>query len=300
MGGHPASTVGWLMSILVGLVAAALLAGWWFMWRPRGGRRGSVRPLRIAAGVAVAALGLTLMASLCAGWAEFSISRTQQAARAPVEEALADLAAFLQSGPGSGALQGRVEETARRFNLTLVVANEEGMIIAGYPQNLVGQQMRGEILRALLSSRGTQLEAYGIDTNSGMKIRAYGLPVSAEATGVARWVPSLFHLLARVFFVTYWLALAAWVYLDARRWTDRAVGLGVLVLLTNAVGWAAYMAIRHRGSDYCPACGQPLRSMFKVCPRCGAAVRRSCPVCGQVVEEPWAFCPYCGKGLGRT
>ncbi|MCL6451740.1 MAG: hypothetical protein K6T75_10650 [Acetobacteraceae bacterium] len=47
-----------------------------------------------------------------------------------------------------------------------------------------------------------------------------------------------------VSFVTYWLTLAAWVYLDARRSGERAVPWTALVLLGNLVALIAYLLVR--------------------------------------------------------
>jgi formylglycine-generating enzyme required for sulfatase activity len=48
----------------------------------------------------------------------------------------------------------------------------------------------------------------------------------------------------------------------------------------------------------CPACGEPLKSTWKVCPVCEAPVgRQACPVCAKPVQENWKLCPECSARL---
>jgi len=86
-------------------------------------------------------------------------------------------------------------------------------------RNLVGQN--GELLGLV----GVTYEASG----------ALGQPGGAYIALV---------LLFALAFVTYWLALPAWVYLDARRLGERAVPWTVFVLLSNVAGLIAYLLAR--------------------------------------------------------
>jgi hypothetical protein len=98
-------------------------------------------------------------------------------------------------------------------------------------------------------------------------------------------------------FAAYWSLLAVWVYLDGRRnWGDRAFAFGMLTLLTNAVGWAVYLAVRPR-LGICPGCGADTPRRVSFCVRCGHALRPACPDCRRTVETDWVYCAACGGHL---
>ena len=103
---------------------------------------------------------------------------------------------------------------------------------------------------------------------------------------------------ALALFALVTLALAAWVYADARRReVDAPVAWAVLTLVTNAIGWATYLVARGWRRPVCPACGAALRPSYRACPHCGVQVQRGCPSCGQAVREDWSFCPHCTAAL---
>ncbi len=48
----------------------------------------------------------------------------------------------------------------------------------------------------------------------------------------------------------------------------------------------------------CSACGEAVKSAWKVCPACETPLGRShCPGCGAPVKENWKLCPECGRRL---
>jgi formylglycine-generating enzyme required for sulfatase activity len=48
----------------------------------------------------------------------------------------------------------------------------------------------------------------------------------------------------------------------------------------------------------CPACGEPVKGGWKVCPACEASIGRlACPGCGAEVKENWKVCPECETRL---
>lgn len=73
----------------------------------------------------------------------------------------------------------------------------------------------------------------------------------------------------------YWLGLALWVLLDARRLRQKAWLWASLALLANVAGFLVYVLARSQG--FCLSPGSP-------CPSCGAMVRRI-----------WHACPHCGS-----
>lgn len=98
--------------------------------------------------------------------------------------------------------------------------------------------------------------------------------------------------------IAYWLLTAVWVFLDAGR-RDSHPGLwGVLTLFTNVVGLIIYLVVRPE-LQQCPACKEPVKADYIVCPLCGARNRETCAHCGRIVDENWNACPYCAASIER-
>jgi len=48
----------------------------------------------------------------------------------------------------------------------------------------------------------------------------------------------------------------------------------------------------------CPACGEPVKETWKVCPVCETSLgRHVCPSCGREVKDNWKICPECSTRL---
>jgi hypothetical protein len=117
--------------------------------------------------------------------------------------------------------------------------------------------------------------------------------------------------------VTFWLALAYWVYKDARRRIEDpwliavAVALGVF---PPFVGPLIYMLfrppeylddVREREleirameesighEERCPVCRAGIDSTFLSCPVCTTKLKQACRHCRQPLEPLWQICPYC-------
>lgn len=78
--------------------------------------------------------------------------------------------------------------------------------------------------------------------------------------------------LAAAVFGVYWLGLALWVYLDARRLGRIAWKWGALTLALNVAGLVAYIIARSQrfaSGPSCDACGKPLERRWIRCPHCG-------------------------------
>jgi hypothetical protein len=124
--------------------------------------------------------------------------------------------------------------------------------------------------------------------------------------------------LAIFFAVVFWLAVAFWVYKDARRRIDDNWLVGtaaVLGLVPPFLGAFIYMLfrppeyledVREReleikamerrlgGRDlHCPVCRAEVDSSYLVCPVCTTRLRQACASCGQPLEALWQVCPYC-------
>ena len=126
------------------------------------------------------------------------------------------------------------------------------------------------------------------------------------------------YRLAIFFAVVFWLAVAFWVYKDARRRIEDpwlvAVAT-VLGLVPPFIGAFIYMLfrppeyledVREReleikamerrlgGRDlHCPVCRAEVDSSFLVCPVCTTRLRQACTGCGAPLEALWQVCPFC-------
>jgi hypothetical protein len=126
------------------------------------------------------------------------------------------------------------------------------------------------------------------------------------------------YRLAIFFAVVFWLAVAFWVYKDARRriadpWLVAVAT--VLGLVPPFVGAFIYMLfrppeyledVREReleikamerrlgGRDlHCPVCRAEVDSSYLVCPVCTTRLRQACTGCNAPLEALWQICPFC-------
>jgi hypothetical protein len=91
----------------------------------------------------------------------------------------------------------------------------------------------------------------------------------------------------------YWLSVAWWVFLDARRQQNNPFAWGMLALLTNLVGVAIYLIARRQWLQ-CPNCGGGVEKKFRHCPWCGHALVAVCAKCTQPLQRGWTHCASCG------
>ena len=136
-----------------------------------------------------------------------------------------------------------------------------------------------------------------------------------------------------LFVAVFWLAVAYWVYKDARRRIEDPwlVALATVVgLVPPFVGALIYMLFRPpeylddvrereleikameerlaRRDLFCPVCRAEVDASFLVCPVCTTKLKQSCRSCKAPLEALWQICPYCetpvdtpaALELGRT
>jgi len=132
-------------------------------------------------------------------------------------------------------------------------------------------------------------------------------------SGVFRAGLRLFLLLLLVL----WIALALWVYKDARRRMEDPILIGVAVaagVLFPFVGPFVYLFLRppeyledvrereleirlmerrFGGAETCPYCAGPVEADYIVCPSCSTPLRERCPGCSRPLDPAWVVCPYC-------
>jgi hypothetical protein len=128
----------------------------------------------------------------------------------------------------------------------------------------------------------------------------------------------LIRNLSVFFVVVFWLAVAYWVYKDARRRIDDPwlVAMAtILGLVPPFVGAIIYMFFRppeyledvrereleirameerlSRRDLHCPVCRAEVEPSFLVCPVCTTKLKQACSSCGSPLEALWQICPYC-------
>ena len=126
------------------------------------------------------------------------------------------------------------------------------------------------------------------------------------------------YRLAIFFVIVFWLAVAFWVYKDARRRIDDHVLVTPRRCSASCSRSSApfiYMLfrppeyledVREReleikamerrlgGRDvHCPVCRAEVDGSFLVCPVCTTRLRQACTGCNAPLEALWQVCPFC-------
>ena len=124
--------------------------------------------------------------------------------------------------------------------------------------------------------------------------------------------------LALFFLVVFWLAIAYWVYKDARRRVEDPwlVAMSVVLgLVPPFLGALVYMLFRppeyledvrerrleikameerlSRRDLHCPVCRAEVGPDYLVCPVCTTKLKQACSNCKAPLEALWQICPYC-------
>jgi hypothetical protein len=120
------------------------------------------------------------------------------------------------------------------------------------------------------------------------------------------------------FLAIFWLAIAYWVYKDARRRIEDPwlVAMAVILgLVPPFVGVLVYMLFRppeyledvrerqleikamedrlSRRDFHCPVCRAEVGPDYLVCPVCTTKLKQACVNCKAPLEALWQICPYC-------
>jgi RNA polymerase subunit RPABC4/transcription elongation factor Spt4 len=118
--------------------------------------------------------------------------------------------------------------------------------------------------------------------------------------------------------VVFWLALAFWVFKDARRRIGEPVLVFIAALLGLAppfIGPVVYLLFRPsetldevrtrrvelealeqqlgQSRPACPVCNSAVEPDFLACPVCTTMLRHPCTRCDAALEPLWQICPYC-------
>jgi uncharacterized membrane protein (DUF485 family) len=121
--------------------------------------------------------------------------------------------------------------------------------------------------------------------------------------------------LSMVFYVVFVLALAFWIWRDARRRGAMSWFWAIAVLPFSAAAWVIYMIVRppetlddahereleitareselSRYGATCPNCFKPIEPDYLICPTCMKKLKKPCGSCGRPIKLTWTVCPYC-------
>ncbi len=124
--------------------------------------------------------------------------------------------------------------------------------------------------------------------------------------------------LSLFFVVVFWLAVAYWVFKDARRRIEDPWLVAMATVLGLAlpfIGAFVYMLfrppeyleeVRERELEmkameerlaesdlHCPVCRAAVKESFLLCPVCTTKLKQACVSCKQPLEPLWQICPYC-------
>jgi hypothetical protein len=153
-------------------------------------------------------------------------------------------------------------------------------------------------------------------------LRPEGLGIFPDVTAIHGFLHSTGFVVARNFAillaVVFWLALAFWVYKDARRRIADPFLVFVATVLGLAppyIGPVVYLLFRpaetlddrrsrqvelealeqqlKRARPTCPTCIAPVEPDYLACPVCATILRQPCASCNAPLEPLWQVCPYC-------
>ena len=115
--------------------------------------------------------------------------------------------------------------------------------------------------------------------------------------------------------LVFWIAIAVWVYKDARRRIEDPwlVVMATLIgLIPPFIGALVYLLLRPPEDRlatrnlHCPVCRAQVEANFLVCPVCTTKLKQACVNCKAPLEALWQVCPFCetpvaaSPQLGKT
>ncbi|HLO03906.1 MAG TPA: zinc ribbon domain-containing protein [Symbiobacteriaceae bacterium] len=173
---------------------------------------------------------------------------------------------------------------------TALIANPpslEGKPISVLHESLIQNHLQGSETLAVTPDG----HEYAVGIAIAQPVFPYRVGVPAFITGLAAAVLA-------------WVALAVWIYLDARSsGSVTAIGWGLLGLLAAPLALAVWIISRRSQGPVepvvCPGCGSDTPKDAVFCVRCGHGLRPTCPECRRPVETDWGYCGACGANLSE-
>ena len=131
--------------------------------------------------------------------------------------------------------------------------------------------------------------------------------------------------LSLFFVVVFWLAVAYWVFKDARRRIEDPWLVAMATVLGLALPFiGAFVYMLFRPPEYledvrerelemkameerlslrnsqCPVCRATVEPSFLVCPVCTTRLKSACTNCNAPLEALWQVCPFCETPVEST
>jgi hypothetical protein len=190
-----------------------------------------------------------------------------------------------------GSPQLPLQMRSAREALVLAASRPEWV---GTTAREISSKFSGSIYVTGMRVQAPGAKAYGVYTVTSLGITPLWLKPQGEV-----WPTTAAVVLA-------WMAVAAWIYLDARDKGSAAPAWLLLGLLTGPVALAVWLIYSYTQGTFpavkpkpCPGCGADVPRGAAFCVRCGHALRPACPDCRRPVEVDWAYCGACGRNLAE-
>lgn len=174
-----------------------------------------------------------------------------------------------------------------------------GRVEAAYPPELVGSYA-WNVLGRLRELEGNRFGGYvgwnkaQVTAPDGTR---YAIYIAQGSKPPANFVTAMYLIPGAALLA--WIALAFWIFFDARERRLQAAGWGLLGLLAGPLALAVWLIYRrnNRAEPACAACGADLVEGALYCAHCGHPATPGCPGCHRPVQMDWRYCVACGKEL---
>ncbi|GAB6156017.1 hypothetical protein JCM17380_47690 [Desulfosporosinus burensis] len=197
-------------------------------------------------------------------------------------------------GVGSGYLQDRDNPD----QLYKVVKQENMILNKDYIPN--DQQVRQAIedelsYEADFTSKEVYLLNYLMDRSTQSKVLMIR---TVNPIPYAERLLEITGVVLGLIMAIYWIGLALWVYKDAGRKKLNASLWGLLILITNLVGFIVYLIYKQNNLT-CYKCGALQSKFNSFCSNCGSEINESCHNCKAMISKEDNYCSRCGSKVAR-
>ncbi|AHF08433.1 hypothetical protein [Desulfitobacterium metallireducens] len=192
--------------------------------------------------------------------------------------------------------KGYLQDKDNPDQLYKVVKPENMILNKDYIQN--EQQVRQDLENELsyetdFTSKEAYLLNYLIDRGTQSKVLMIR---TANPIPYAERILEITGALIGLIVAFYWIGLALWVFKDAGRRKLNASLWGLLILITNLVGFVVYL-IYTQNNLTCYKCGALQSKLNIFCCHCGTEINESCVNCKSIVSKGDQYCSLCGSKI---
>lgn len=101
-------------------------------------------------------------------------------------------------------------------------------------------------------------------------------------------------VIVALFLIAYWILVALWIYVNAKKSKLNAPLWGIAILLTNLAGVLVYFIFK-QNSRTCFKCGAVQSNANIYCIECGVKMTETCEQCNLPLTPNARYCGRCGK-----